>query len=251
MSEQRIRAVIFDLGETLLNFGKVSTTRLFRQGARASHAFLKGLGQPVGGFEVYCWTSLIRLRVRTLISNVTGRDFDAFAMLKRFGQRRGIRLSGEQWDEFAWQWYEPLSRLGSVETDLMQTLSNLRGLGLKLGILSNTFVNRRSLERHLQEMGILDFFEVRMYSYEHEFRKPNAALFKLAAERIGETFENIAFVGDRIDKDVRPAIDNGMVAVMKDAYTNAGKEAPRGALKIDRIAELPELIRTINAEAGG
>jgi HAD superfamily hydrolase (TIGR01549 family) len=251
MSQQRIRAVIFDLGETLLNFGKVSTTGLFRQGARTSHAFLKGLGQPVAAFEVYCWTSLIRLRIRSLISSLTGRDFDAFAMLQRFGQRQGIKLSGEQWREYAWRWYEPLARLGRIESDLAQTLSKLRDLGLKLGILSNTFINSHSLDRHLREMGILDFFDFRMYSYEHRYRKPHVSIFRLAAERIGETVENIAFVGDRIDKDVRPAIASGMVAVMKDAYTNAGKTPPRGTLKIGRIAELPALIEAINAEANG
>ena len=53
-SGHEIKAVLFDLGETLLNFGKVKTTRLFRQGAKLSYDFLKSSGQPVGGFEYYC-----------------------------------------------------------------------------------------------------------------------------------------------------------------------------------------------------
>ena len=44
-----IKAVLFDLGETLLNFGKIKKTRLILQGARSSHDYLKEQGQPVGG----------------------------------------------------------------------------------------------------------------------------------------------------------------------------------------------------------
>jgi len=55
-TKSEIRAVLFDLGETLLNFGRFSATRVFRQGARLSYEFLKNCGQPVGNFEYYCWS---------------------------------------------------------------------------------------------------------------------------------------------------------------------------------------------------
>ena len=54
MPENKIKAVLFDLGETLLNFGKIKTTSLFREGARLSYDYLKSMGQSVGGFEYYC-----------------------------------------------------------------------------------------------------------------------------------------------------------------------------------------------------
>jgi putative hydrolase of the HAD superfamily len=248
MPGNRIKAVLFDLGETLLDFGRVNATRLFREGARLSYGFLKELGQPVGNFTCYFWRNLLRLRMRHLLSNLTGRDFDALALLRSIGKGKGISLSTEQWNHLAWLWYEPLSRLGRTEPGTRETLTALEGLGLKLGIVSNTFVNSYSLERHLQQLGILDFFAVRIYSYEFDFRKPDARIFLAAAERIGETSENILYVGDRIDKDIRPAIRAGMHAVLKDAYTNAGKKLPPGARRIGRLAELPDLVRTINAE---
>jgi hypothetical protein len=37
-----------------------------------------------------------------------------------------------------------------------------------------------------------------------------------------------------------------MKAVLKAAYTNAGKKIPKGAWKINQLAELPELIEKIN-----
>ncbi|UCF43394.1 MAG: HAD family hydrolase, partial [Planctomycetota bacterium] len=135
-----------------------------------------------------------------------------------------------------------------VEPDITETLAALKNLGLKLGIVSNTFVTASSLDKNLERFGILDFFPVRVYSYEFNFRKPDARIFKTAAERMGEMPQNIMFVGDRIDTDVKPAAKAGMWAVLKAAYTNIGKKIPEGIWKINQLAELPALIKKINAE---
>jgi len=242
----KIKAVLFDLGETLLNFGEVNTARLFRQGAKTSYQFLKTAGQPVGNFKRYCWRNLISLRIRYWLSNITGRDFDALVLLKKIGTKMGMKLDKEQWRHLAWLWYEPLGKVATVEADIAETLAALKKLGLKLGIVSNTFVNGSSLEKHLEQLGILHFFAVRLYSYEFNFRKPNVQIFKVAAERIGEMLENILFVGDRIDKDAKPAVKAGMQAALKAAYTNVGKKVPKGVWKINQLSELPGLIKKIN-----
>lgn len=246
MTQHEIKAVLFDLGETLLTFGKVKAVEVFRQGARLSYEYLKSCGQRVGSFEYYFWRNLIALRVRHLISNITQNDFNSSALLRGIGKKRGISLDRHQWEQFSWLWYEPLSKLGRVEPDIRETLGKLKALGLKLGIVSNTFVSGHSIERHLEQVGILEFFPVRLYSYEYDFRKPSRQLFEIAAERIGEAPQHIAYVGDRIDKDILPALKLGMTAILKTAYTNAGKTPPDGAHKITHIAELPALIETIN-----
>ncbi len=248
MPIEKIKAVLFDLGETLLNFGKVNTTRLFQQGARLSYDFLKSCGQPVGSFRYYCWRNLISLRIRHWFSNITQNDFNSLVLLRGIGTKKGIRLDKQQWRQFAWLWYEPLSKVGWVEPKIKETLAAFEKLGLKLGIVSNTFITGGSLDKHLKQLGILDFFPVRVYSYKFDFRKPDARIFKVAADRIGEMLENIMFVGDRINTDIKPAIKNGMQAVLKEAYTNIGKETPKGAWKISHLSELPGLVEKINGE---
>jgi len=246
MPDKKIKAVLFDFGETLLNFGKVNTTRLFREGAGLSYDFLQGLGQYAGSFNYYCWRNLIALRLRRLLSSITKKDFNSLVLLRGIGTKKGIKLDRQQWRYFAWLWYEPLSRVAKAEPKVKETLTKLKELGLALGIVSNTFVNGSSLDKHLEQSGILDFFPVRLYSYEFDFRKPDIRIFKAAAEQIGVKPENILFVGDRIDKDIKPAIKTGMTAVLKAAYTNAGKKTPKGAWKITHLAELPGLIEKIN-----
>ncbi|MGB7581496.1 MAG: HAD family hydrolase [Sedimentisphaerales bacterium] len=238
--------MVFDLGETLLNFGKLETMQIFRQSARLTYDYLKSHGQPAGSFWWYFIRNIAAIQVRTLWGNITGRDFDALSLLKRFGIRRGYTLNEEQWREVGWLWYEPLSRIVKVEPDIKETLGKLKGMGLKLGILSNTFVSAGSLDRQLEQLGMLEFFPYRLYSYQYEFRKPDRRIFEAAIAKVGELAENILFVGDRIYTDIRPALKAGVRAALKSAYTNKGKKVPAGVWRIDKINELPMIIEKVN-----
>ncbi len=248
-SNTQIKAVLFDLGDTLLNFGKLKKAKIFAAGARLTYDYLKSLNQPVGGFKWYSLRSLLSLRLCRVISALRGRDFDALALLEKTGAKKGIKLTTDQWRHLTWLWYKPLAEAAQAEPGIRDTLIALKSSGLKLGILSNTFVHRCALEKHLAQFGILDLFDVKLYSYQFPFRKPDARIFKIAAERISEPPESIVFVGNLIDNDIKPALKNGMIAVLKETYGNAGKQLPHGARKIARIADLPALIKKINTEA--
>lgn len=136
-----------------------------------------------------------------------------------------------------------------MEDDLIATLSKLKSAGIKLGILSNTFIHSSSVERHLRLLKILDFFTVRLYSYQFGFRKPDIRMFQTVAEKIGEPPENILFVGDRIKNDIEPARKAGMKTALKAAYTNDGQAIPPGVWKINHISELPALVDSVNCSS--
>jgi putative hydrolase of the HAD superfamily len=157
VANNEIKAVLFDLGETLLNFGPVSSSQLFRQAGRISYQFLKSLNQPVGDYRLYFWRNLIGLRLKILKSDITGNDFDSLAALKKANPK--CKLTDQQWRDLNWAWYEPLYQKCSIEPDIKQTLQTLKDMGLKLAIVSNTFVHKSTLDRHLQQIGILDLFD--------------------------------------------------------------------------------------------
>ncbi len=182
---------------------------------------------------------------------LSGKDFDTLKLLKKINQTKGLELSDKQWDELVWLWYEPLGKCATVEPDIKTTLAKLKDMNLKLGILSNTFINDTALEKHMAQFGILDFFDVRLYSYQFSFRKPDKRIFRAAAEQIGLPLKNIMFIGDRIGADIRPALKLGMTAVLKQAYTNHAKRLPKRAYRIEKISELPQLIQQLMSIADG
>ena len=242
----KIQAVLFDIGETLLNFGNVDAVELFRQGTHLAYDFLKKSGRPVDNFRIYMAKHLIMIRLNILFAALKRRDFDSFELLKKMGTKKGIRFELQQWLEYAGCWYEPLRKIANIEPDIIQTLKKLKDAGLKLGVLSNTFINAATLEEHLEKLGLLEFFDARLYSYEYPFRKPDTRIFGAAAEKLDIEPTNVLFVGDRINIDIKGAADSGMLGVLKRAYTNIHKKIPDNIAIIDKLSELPELIESIN-----
>ena len=73
--------------------------------------------------------------------------------------------------------------------------------------------------------------------------KPSPAFFERVAEEVGRPFGEIAYVGDRVDNDVEPALAAGMVAVhVRRGPWGHLQEPPQAAVRIGSLAELPEAL---------
>jgi len=247
LAEQKIKAILFDIGETLLNFGKVDVVALFKEGGKLAHNFLEKLGQPTGSLRPFLLRHLIIIHSFNVWSNIVKRDYDSLEILKKIEQKKGVKLTPQQWQDFAWCWYEPLSKLAKIESDIKQTLNKLKQAGIKLGIISNTFINAVTLEKHLTQLELLDFFPIRIYSYQFKFRKPDGRIFLEGAKKMQTKPENILFVGDRLNIDIAGALEANMIAVLKKSYINTTKNIPENVIKIERLAELPEIVEKINS----
>lgn len=248
MDGRTIQAILFDLGETLILFGRLRAGEIFNRAARLSYDYLVQQNQPVGSYRLYWLWNNLYIRLRLLSSFLSGNDFDSLTALKQYGRKKGFTLTESQWEELNWQWYSPLAEKAEIEPDIHKTLAALKQAGLKLGILSNTFVHGSSLDRHLKEAGLLEYFDHRIYSYQYAFRKPDRRIFLEAARKIDTEPARILFVGDRMDKDVRGALAAGMVPVLKQNGTNKKKGVPDGVFRVQYISELPELVQKLNGE---
>ncbi len=240
----RTEGIIFDIGDTLLYFGDIDKAGLFRQAGLDSYKWLKEHGQPVGNPKFYLMGKLVGFKLRMIWSNITGNDFDSLSAFRKQGQKRGYDLNDEQWEEFNDIWYEPLKAASTVEEGLSNTLSELKEKGLKLGILSNTFVNKCSLEKHLDEVGILDYFDVRVYSYQFSYRKPDRQIFLYTAEKMGVEPGNTFFVGDLVKTDIKGALSAGMRPVLKLNGNNRNQKTGDDVLKIEKLRELTGLVES-------
>ncbi len=246
MPNRKIKAILFDLGETLLNFGPVDKSRVFKEAGRLTYEYLSSNGHQPGDLKKYIYRNLLKLRIKVLFSNIFKNDFDSLEVIRQLGQKQGLNLTGEQWQHLNWLWYEPLAKQATVEDDLKQTLNNLQNRGLALGIISNTFVHATSLDRHLEKFGLLEYFPMRIYSYQMPWRKPDKRIFIKGAKKINCQPAEIVYVGDRIDADVKGSTKAGMFPVLKKAYTNENKTPPRGTAVIENISELETVLDSLN-----
>jgi HAD superfamily hydrolase (TIGR01549 family) len=246
MSRPPIKAVVFDFGDTLLDFTHLRQHYHFYLGAQLSYAFLKKLGQPTGPFLWYVIKNMAYLRTKHIISNITKRDFDSLEALRGKGESQGISMTDTQWEQYVWLWYEELGYAAGMEPDLAVTMQRLQDQGLVMGLISNTFLHATSLDRHLDELGVLKFLKARLYSYQFPFRKPDPRIFEAGAERMGVALPNILYVGDLIKNDIIPTLALGMKAALKRGPSNAGQAIPDGAWEVQTLSELPDLIAAYN-----
>jgi putative hydrolase of the HAD superfamily len=111
----------------------------------------------------------------------------------------------------------------SLEPDMIELVRGLRSSGLKTALLSNSW-GLASYPRDL----LAELFEVTVISGEVGMRKPDPAIFRLTAERIGVSPESCVFVDDH-PGHLKAAMDEGMRTVLH--------RTPR-----ETIAEIEELV---------
>ncbi|MHC4562916.1 MAG: HAD family hydrolase [Planctomycetota bacterium] len=246
---QRIKGIVFDLGNTLLDFGNVDINKEFEAGARQAYDYLVGLGQPMPPFKTYHRQQFFHVRLRYFLSHITGRDFNARKLIAYLSERMGHNLTEEQLAELVWLWYEPVSLCATTESGLREMLEQFRDDGLKLGLLSNTFIPPVILDRHLERANLIDLLPMRVYSCTQDRRKPHPNIFEQAMSGIGLKAEELIFVGDSLRADIRGANGVGMVSVHKDPTGRKRHWRIKPDHRIRRIVDLADIVKLYNASA--
>ena len=119
--------------------------------------------------------------------------------------------------------------------DALPRLDALRSQGFLVGAVGNTpAATEKLLSEHVDLIGSSERWGV---------EKPAREFFERIVEESGFTPSEIAYVGDRVDNDVRPAIDAGLVAVhIRRGPWGHLFDAPPRAIRIRSLAELPEAV---------
>jgi len=193
-----VRAVVFDVGETL-----VDETRIWR------HAATRG-GVPE--FTLF-----------GVVGGLAARGED---------HRRAFELLGFSPPR------SPDVTLDDFYPDAVPCLERLRGAGYALGLAGNQPAHARDA---LGDCGLdVDFLAT---SAGWGVEKPSPEFFLRVCEEANRAAREIAYVGDRVDNDVKPALAAGMVAVhIRRGPWGYLHEPPRGAICIESLDELPGVL---------
>jgi len=138
-------------------------------------------------------------------------------------ERLGISPSRDAF--FLDQWYP----------DALPCLARLRETGLTVGAIGNMAVEHEELIRpHVAFVSSSERIGA---------EKPSQDFFAKVAELAGAAPERIAYVGDRVDNDVAPALEAGMVAVhIRRGPWGHLQTPPAAAIAIHSLDELPGVL---------
>ena len=203
-----LRAVLFDWGDTLMQFE--FDPDLVEAGHRAG---IEALGRD-GSLDVDGMTAHFTEHYLPLFwVPGTLEEIEYPGLIRELLGHFGVEVSDEELGRFleaehaAW---EPSRRLGATTHALLEAL---RSRGLKLGLVSNAFDPAWLLHRDLEQMGITERLDFAVFSSEVGKRKPHPEIFERALDALEVDASEAMFVGDRLYEDVRGSNDLGMTSV--------------------------------------
>jgi len=244
-----IRAILFDLGETLLTYGGERTIfRLYLRGLEDVYNYLSsnGRGLPTRGR----FTGVItrRLKLRYFISHFQRSEMKADEVARAALKRMGQTFSDEEFERICRMTFGYIRKNISLLPGARESLEAAREAGLKTAIVSNVVVPSFLLEEDICSFGLDALIDERVYSVDVGRRKPAPHIFRLALSRLGVEPSHAAFVGDRRYQDVWGAGRLGMRTVLVLTGKPGLWPLGRPDAVIGNLEELPAIIERWSRE---
>jgi FMN phosphatase YigB (HAD superfamily) len=138
-------------------------------------------------------------------------------------------------------WQELMYAYSDLYPDAVACLEGVRMLGIRVGIAGN---QTEALERWAREAQLPA--DVIASSARLGVRKPDPRFFDHLVELAGCTPNELAYVGDRVDNDVIPALTAGLVAVhIRRGSWGRLQKAPAQAIVVDSLDEVPQALASL------
>jgi HAD superfamily hydrolase (TIGR01509 family) len=197
------------------------------------------IGGPLYDDAVYA--RALREALRDLAPSVADADFAAVFLRCR---QRQAGLTGPIAEHFAVdhralsagarrRWRYPANAL---HPDVLPTLTDLHAR-YRVGLLANQPAAVRSA---ITRDGVAPYIDLWVISGEVGLAKPGRAIFDHAVDLAGTTPSRIAFVGNRLDNDIRPA----RAAGLRTVWLLRGEAPPDPAP--DQLAQAETVIRSLS-----
>lgn len=241
-SPLKIKAVLFDLGNTLV----YSRPEMTFQRILADHGVTKPLAEVK--------EAIIRGNAEFDIRKHEGLSAHAFYTLWNIIQLKHLGLEGSKARRLAAtidsQWWKYAEF--HVYSDVERSLHRLKQMGLKLGIITGGF--EEDIEAIMPKTGLDDLFDVKVGVDTTGKRKPHPKAFKHALEQLGLKPSEAIFVGDNFKADYEGAEKAGMIPVLirrkgppvQKLFTEICLELPSGIRSIQRLDEILDVLKKTN-----
>lgn len=243
-------AVLFDLGQTLLDYGPHQRWREFRiQRMTELHPLVTGMcgDSPLSAEE---FGQVVGAGIQTDEMRAVedrGLSLPFRSRLQQALAAAGVRLDDGQIEHLTEAFNEPVRAWPKPFPETESVLRHLRSLGIRLAIITNAPWDTPSeaLYSDLARYGLREMFSAFVGSGEAPWRKPNPEFMWAAARELGVACERCLVVGDNIVADIGGA----RAAGMRSAWVSRdGAVPPPGAATPDwTLASLAEVLSIVRS----
>ncbi len=239
-----IRAVVFDLGGTLLDWPDWDEGSPRRWAMSHEHLLARLGPRDVPSREEYVQAmreaELAHWRlVEHELSSAPPSEVvrEGFRRLGRQPVAAEIETALDGYARAVVGWAIPFP-------DSAATLRTLKVRGYRLGLLSNTWWAAEWHDADLALHGLADLLDAVVYTSDLPRSKPHPLVFREVAERLSVDVTSCVMVGDRMVDDVAGALNAGMRGVWKEhdrPFPRPPDVVPSAT--ISQLSELPPLLQ--------
>ena len=240
-----IRAVVFDIGDTLWALAPLPAD--LEQRMAAALVLESNLAAPDAAAVV---SSALRA-AREIAANGHHREPDLAAEVSRAAAAAGHAISSRAAAATA-------HALGEADIERLipnpraaDVLGRLAAAGVRLGVLSNTWTAASVLAAFVEREGAMVHLQAATFSSAEGLRKPSPALYALALSRLGATPGETLFVGDRVLEDVVGPQRAGMRAALTHEHRQEQPGDAQPLATLYRLDEVLALVARLNSSIGG
>ena len=243
MGRKFLRAVIFDLGGTLM-YERHTWHAITSQGDEALTRFL--IDQ---GMELNLSTFPVEFR-RRLAQYFAQREQDlletsyTFVLLELLKDKGYANLPDDVIRKALDSLFSITQTNWVLEEDTIPTLKKLEKNGYRMGLISNAG-DDQDVQQLVRRFGIAPYFDFILTSAACSYRKPHPRIFELAIANWYFLPSESVMVGDNLDADIRGAKNAGLYAVWISRRAGSSSEdQPRVQpdATVSTLAELPALL---------
>ena len=237
-----IRAVLFDMGSTLLEFENQPWEDLIRQGIEAVYKGLHAHGVVLPTSQDFYQVFRESYRETWRQAEQSLLEMQIRLMLQETAQGLGLLLTEAMLLDLVRAHYAPVSSQVTIYADTVDTLVEVRRRGMKVGLVSNTVWPGALHKEDLERFGILELFDHLLFSADLGVRKPHPQIFQAALDALNVAPHEAVFVGDRVPEDVEGAMRVGMRGVWKERPDRERLPHVIPDAQIIHLRELPAIL---------
>ncbi len=242
INETRFKAVLFDWAYTLMDLSADEEQKAFQKMLDTLDAH--GIERP--DFSI-CHKLCNDIFMGMIdVSRTSHREacFEQVLnyMLMQFSIDLGDSLTP---DDLLEAYFRELYSKRKLFADAMPILRSLQDSGLRLGIISNTTNPPFMKDIEREQSGLDSFFEFSIYSSAVPYRKPHPSIFMIAVDKLSLPVEEILFVGDSLESDIKGSQQVGMTAVWINRENENRSNGIVPDFEIHNLSDISKIVSNI------
>lgn len=215
MNKLNPKAVIFDLGSTLIEYESLEWTELMIQCVSNVHRYLtkQNYDIPAKGEFIQIFGKIKDKFRKTALDTLI--EWTIPQATEKLLKELNIESTNGLIDKIFDAYYKPIDKRLYIYDDTLEMLEKIKRKGCIIGLISNTIFPEKTHLSELKKFEIEGYLDFTVFSSTFGFRKPHNDIYYKAANLAGYAPSECVYIGDRYLEDYKGPTRIGMPAILK------------------------------------